>query len=643
MLVKKERKRSKLIYIIPMLTASLYSIRVYSLMKINNTPLKLEYLETSLNRMIDPSFPLILDRQAVMTAFFVAIFVFALINTYLGSYKRTVQEQTYGTSEWGDAMDLNKMKAKNYQDNVIITNTEQFAKDAIISNINRHIFVCGRPGTGKTRAFLYPNILSATGSIVITDPKGEALRALGHSLLSLGYRIKVFNLDKKYESNHYNPFHYIKKIPKVIYHLDDDIAEVTSEKTLAQDDVMSLINLLFKATQSTTIKSSTGDPFWEKAEMIFLQAITYYMLFRLPENEHTFSTMLDLIRKANPDENDKCQLDDIFEKWKAEEPNHVGVKQYEHFKSARGKMLRTIVLTAVARLAPLNIEEVSNLTSYDDLELDSLGMPEEQGKIAIFIVTKPSDDAFNFLANLMYSQMFSLLDYNANKFNGYLPTPVDIYFDEFKQLGEIPRFAENLAYVRSFNVGFAIFLQSLSQIKELYEKSWETILDCCDSILFLGSNSDSTLEYMENMLGSKTWYKKSTSRTFSKNGSNSKSYDIVGRKLAFKDEIGRMPKGKCIAKISNTEHNVFYSDIYDLKKHPRYKTLFEPRDPKTVNNLYDHRKYLEANHKKVIKKKKFEEMGINAEIVTIASNSIDPVDLAKFKVVGNQDTDLSNL
>ena len=306
-------------------------------------------------------------------------------------------------------------------------------------------------------------------------------------------------------------------------------------------------------------------------------------------------------------------------------------------------MLRTIVLTAVARLAPLNIEEVSNLTSYDDLELDSLGMPEEQGKIAIFIVTKPSDDAFNFLANLMYSQMFSLLDYNANKFNGYLPTSVDIYFDEFKQLGEIPRFAENLAYVRSFNVGFAIFLQSLSQIKELYEKSWETILDCCDSILFLGSNSDSTLEYMENMLGSKTWYKKSTSRTFSKNGSNSKSYDIVGRKLAFKDEIGRMPKGKCIAKISNTEHNVFYSDIYDLKKHPRYKTLFEPRDPKTVNNLYDHRKYLEANHKKVIRKKKFEEMGINAEIVTIVSNSIDPVDLAKFKVVGNQDTDLSNL
>lgn len=218
------------------------------------------------------------------------------------------------------------------------------------------------------------------------------MRALGHSLLSLGYRIKVFNLDKKYESNHYNPFHYIKKIPKVIYHLDDDIAEVTNEKTLAQDDVMSLINLLFKATQSTTIKSSTGDPFWEKAEMIFLQAITYYMLFRLPENEHTFSTMLDLIRKANPDENDKCQLDDIFEKWKAEEPNHVGVKQYEHFKSARGKMLRTIVLTAVARLAPLNIEEVSNLTSYDDLELDSLGMPEEQGIIAIFIVTKPSDE-----------------------------------------------------------------------------------------------------------------------------------------------------------------------------------------------------------------------------------------------------------
>ena len=155
------------------------------------------------------------------------------------------------------------------------------------------------------------------------------MRALGHSLLSLGYRIKVFNLDKKYESNHYNPFHYIKKIPKVIYHLDDDIAEVTNEKTLAQDDVMSLINLLFKATQSTTIKSSTGDPFWEKAEMIFLQAITYYMLFRLPENEHTFSTMLDLIRKANPDENDKCQLDVLFEKWKAEEPNHVGVKQYE--------------------------------------------------------------------------------------------------------------------------------------------------------------------------------------------------------------------------------------------------------------------------------------------------------------------------
>lgn len=627
-----------------MLISSVYAIRVYSIMKVSGTSLKLEYLEKALSGMLDTSVPFIIDKQSLMTAFFISIFVFALINTYLSSYKKNVQDQTYGTAEWGDPIDLNKMKAKKFEDNVIVTKTEQFAKDSNISGINRHLFILGRPGTGKTRNFLYPNILSATGSLVITDPKGEVIKATGKSLLSLGYRIKVFNLDKKYESNHYNPFHYIRKIPKVIYHIDDDLKEITNEETLAQDDVMSFINLLFKATQSTTIKNNSADPFWEKAEMVFLQAVTYYMLFRLPENEHTFSTLLSLIRKATPDENDKCELDKLFAQWKVIEPNHVGVKQYDHFKTARGKMLKTIVMTAVARLAPMNIEEMAYVTSCDELELDSLGMPGDQGKIAIFLITKPSDDAFNFLANLMYSQLFSLLDYNADKFNGYLPTNVDIFLDEFKQLGEIPRFAENLAYVRSFNVGFAIFLQSLSQIKEIYEKSWETILDCCDTILFLGSNSDSTLQYMEDMIGSKTWYKKSTSRTFSKNGSNSRSYDVVGRKLAFKDEIGKMPKGKCIVKISNTERNVFYSDVYDIKKHPRYTTLFEPRNQEeTKQNLYNHKEQLEMARKNEHRKRKFKEMGINAKIISVSSNQIDPVDLSKFKVVGNQDTELINL
>lgn len=645
MLVKRERKVSKLIYVIPVVLSSMYTIRIYSLMKMNNTELEWKYFETALNNIFDLSQPFIIDKQSLMAAFLISVFVCALISTYLSSYKKNVQEETYGTAEWGSPIELKKMKDKNYQDNVIVTKTEQFAKDPAISHINRHFFILGRPGTGKTRNFLYPNILSATGSIVVTDPKGETLKATGKSLISLGYRIKVFNLDKKYESNHYNPFFYIKKIPKVIYSMDGNIEEITDEKTLAQDDVMSLINLLFKATQSTTIKNNSSDPFWEKAEMIFLQSITYYMLFRLPENEHTFTTLLELIRKATPsDENDNCELDKLFAKWKAVEPNHVGVKQYDHFKSARGKMLRTIVMTAVARLASLNIEEVAYMTSSDELELDSLGMTGDQGKIAIFIITKPSDDAFNFIANLMYSQMFRLLDYNADKFNGYLPTPVDMYFDEFKQLGEIPRFAENLAYVRSFNVGFAIFLQSLSQIKEIYEKSWETVLDCCDTILFFGSNSDSTLQYMEDMIGSKTWYKKSTSKTFAKNGSNSKSYDVVGRKLAFKDEIGKMPAGKCIAKISNTEHNVFYSDVYDLSKHPRYKTLFEPRNQKeTIQNLYNHREYLEEERKNEWKKRKFQEMGINAKIVTISSQDVNPIDLKKFKVVGNQDTELINL
>ena len=286
------------------------------------------------------------------------------------------------------------------------------------------------------------------------------LRDCGYSLKQKGYTIKVLNLDEKYKSNHYNPFVYVKEIPN----------EVTDspKHQIQEDDVMSLINTLMLNTKSETIENISGDPFWEKAEMIFLQSLFYYTIRHYDKNHQNFTTILKLIRLSTPDSTGVSPLDKLFNAWAKEEPDAIGVKQYKHFKVAASspKMMSTIIMVATARLAAFNIKEIANLTNIDDMELERIGMPLEDnspllkqinensskkignGKIAYFIITKPSDSTFNFLASIFYTQVFAMIDENAKKCGGKLETPLDIYMDEWAQLGEIPRFIEELAYLR---------------------------------------------------------------------------------------------------------------------------------------------------------------------------------------------------
>ena len=345
--------------------------------------------------------------------------------------------------------------------------------------------------------------------------------------------------------------------------------------------------------------------------MVFLQAIIYYIIFNYDDKEKNFKTVLKLIRLAEPDKEGNSTLSRMFDAWAEKDPENIGVKQWKHFKvsASSPKMMSTIIMTASARLAPFNISEIESMTVDDTMELNRIGGKGDEGKIAYFIINSPNDSTFNFIASILYTQIFSIIDANASKNNGSLSTPVQIYCDEWAQLGVIPRYLENLAYVRGLNCGITTCLQSLSQLKKVYKDNWETALDCSDYVLFLGSRSKETLEYMSSMLGKKSWYKKSSGRTYSRQGSSSYNWDIVGRELAFVDELARMESGYGILLVAGMRP--FYSKLYDLTKHPRYNELFESWNEKeTIKNRYDHS--MERGVSKETRKKQqmFRELGL---------------------------------
>lgn len=606
MIVKKKKKQSFIVPTIIFLVLFYFVLRVMSLVS-EAGEFDIEMLNTALNTLYKLNTPLILSRKNIMISVFIAGFVVLFYESYILSQKENIQEKTYGSSEWQSPKVLDKKKSKNIEENIILTKTEQVSKNPKISKMNRHILLIGRPGTGKSKFFLEPNILNATGSLVITDPKGELLRDCGNVLKMKGYDIKVLNLDNKAISNFYNPFEYIRKVYTTMS--DEDIDEyVYSENSkIKEDDVMTLINVLIKNTKSSEIDTQTGDPFWEKAEILLLQSLFYYILEEHKDDplRKNIPEVLNLMRKAMPNESGISELDILFEDFAHKYgEEHIAVKQWLHFKAAQGakKMIATIIMMATSRLACFNINEVKNLVLTDNIELDRLGMPIDEdeleeinksnpkksknGKVAIFVIIKPSDPTFNFIASMMYTQIFQVIDENAVRCGGTLATPVDLYLDEFAQLGEIPNFKEELAYVRGLNVGIVISIQSLSQLKQFYKETWETIIDCCDTTILLGSNSETTLKYFETMLGKKTWYKKSSGRTFSRQGSSSQNWDIVGRELANMNEINMMGYGKCIVLIPNV--GVFFSDLYDIKVHPYYKFMYDSWNKDTKKNIYIH-------------------------------------------------------
>lgn len=606
MLVKREHKGSKWIIFLIAIIASYYTLRVCSLSELNDG-FKIEYLTEALDKLHVITTPVILTAKTISTSLFVGLFVAMIIYTYMINNKKNIQENTHGSSEWEEPKNTLEFRDKNLLKNQIFTSTEMFAKDMKISKRNRNVILLGRPGTGKSRYYFKPNILNADGeTIIITDPKGELLRDCGMSLVNKGYDIRVLNLVEKWKSDHFNPLLYIKKINKYI----DENSE--GEEWIAEDDVMTLINTLMLNTKSETIESNTGDPFWERCESMFLQAIIYYVIFNYDEKDRNFKTVLELIRLAEPDKEGNSTLGNMFKVWEEKDPNNIGIKQWKHFKvsASSTKMMSTIIITASARLSPFNIAELESITVNDTMELNRIGGKGDQGRIAYFIINSPNDSTFNFIASIMYTQIFSIIDYNASHNNGSLASPCQIFCDEWSQLGVIPRYLENLAYVRGLNCGITTCLQSLSQLKKVYKDNWETALDCCDYILFMGSRSKETLEYMSSMLGKKTWYKRSSGRTYSRQGSSSTNWDVVGRELAFIDEISRMEKGYCILLVSGLRP--FYSKMYDLSKHPRYNELFEAwNESSTIQNRYEHAE--ERRKTKDIRRKQqlFKDLGLN--------------------------------
>ena len=518
-------------------------------------------LTDALNQVV-PSIlqkPFFLSRSgaAMVTGFCCAFAVVLIWISQKANQKKYRHGEEYGSARWGTKKDLSDLIDKNPEQNILLSKWVRISMDTRkLGRNNNHVLVIGGSGTGKTRFFLKPNLMQMHSSYAITDPKGEVLASCGKMLADHGYKVRVLNLVEMAASDSYNPFVYLRPG--------------------RDEDVMSLIRCIMENTTPSGQKSS--DPFWEKAEMLFLQAICFYIVYEAPPAEQNFSMVMELIRagdvRDNADPEYQSPLDILFAELS---DDHIAKMQYEGYKQAAGKTAQSIVISAYARLAPFNIASVAKLTATDTISLDTLGTE----KTALFIIISPADTTFNFIAAMMYSQLFMRMDYIANwKYHGSLPVPIRMLFDEFANIGKIPDFEKILAYARSLNIGITPIFQSLSQLKEMYEKSWEGIVDNCESLLFLGGQGVETAKYISEKLGKTTIDSQNNSKSFGKDKSYSQQYQKLGRELLLPDEINKLPENKCIVFAGKRP---FLSRKYDIKKHPRYKLLGDYRP----SNRYD--------------------------------------------------------
>ena len=457
----------------------------------------------------------------------------------------------YGSARWGTAKDIQPYMDKVFENNIILTATEGLMMSGRPKHPkyarNKNVVVIGGSGTGKSRFFVKPNLMQMYCSYVVTDPKGTILIECGFILERNGYRIKVFNTVNFARSMHYNPFAYIK-----------------SEK-----DILKLVNVIMTNTKGDGEKS--GDDFWQKAERLLYCAFIGYIYYECVEEEQNFATLLAMINACEVREEDetfKNEVDLMFEELEKEKPNHFAVRQYRKFKLAAGKTAKSILISCGARLAIFDIQELLDLTAYDEMELDTLG----DEKTALFVIISDTDDTFNFLVAIMYSQMFNLLCEKAdNVYKGRLPVHVRFLLDEFSNIGLIPKFEKLIATIRSREISANIILQSKTQLKALYKDNASTIEDNCDCTLFLGGKEKNTLKDFAELLGKETIDLYSTSDTRGASPSNSVNYQKTGKELMTPDEIAVMDGSKCILQVRGVRP--FLSDKYDITKHKQYKYL----------------------------------------------------------------------
>ena len=472
----------------------------------------------------------------------------------------------YGSARWGTSADIAPYMDKDFLQNIPMTMTERIT----MSNRpkqpkyarNKNILVIGGSGSGKTRFFCKPSLLQGHSSYVCTDPKGTLLPEIGTFLERQKYRIKCLNLINFKKSMRYNPLAYIR-----------------SEK-----DILKLVNALIMNTKGEGDKS--GEDFWVKAERLYYSALIGYIWYEAPEEEKNFITLLDLINASEAREDDEgyqSPVDLLFAQLEEKDPDHFAVKQYRKFKMAAGKTLKSILISCGARLAPFDIKELRDLMETDELELDTLG----DSKSALFVILSDTDSTFNFVAALMYSQLFNLLCDKADDFyGGHLPVHVRLILDEFANIGQIPNFDKLIATIRSREISASIILQSQSQLKAIYKDNADTIVGNCDSTLFLGGKEKSTLKEISELLGKETIDSYNQSENRGSQISHGLSYQKLGKELMTQDELAVMDGGKCIFMLRGVRP--FLSDKYDLTRHPNYRYTADA-DPK---NVFDMERYM---------------------------------------------------
>ena len=478
----------------------------------------------------------------------------------------------YGSARWGTQKDIEPFEDPVFANNVILTRTERLMMGNRPKNPanarNKNVLVVGGSGSGKTRFWLKPNLLQCHSSYVVTDPKGDIVIDCGQALLKNGYSIRIFNTINFRKSMHYNPFAYI--------HSEKDILKMTT--TLIAN---------------TKGDGKAGDEFWTKAETLLYCALIGYIHYEAPLEEQNFATLIEFLNAMEVREDDETfqnPVDQMFEALKKKKPNHFAVRQYAKFKLAAGKTAKSILISCGARLAPFDIAELRELMSYDEMELDTIG----DRKTALFVIISDTDDTFNFVVAIMYSQLFNLLcDKADDVYNGRLPVHVRCLLDEFANIGQIPKFDKLIATIRSREISASIILQSQSQLKTIYKDAADTITGNCDCTLFLGGKEKSTLKEISEVLGKETIDLYNTSETRSNNNSYGLNFQKTGKELMSQDEIAVMDGAKCILQLRGVRP--FLSNKYDITKHPKYRQLSDY----DKRNAFDIEKY--RQHKLVVK------------------------------------------
>ncbi|MGX7095251.1 VirD4-like conjugal transfer protein, CD1115 family [Gemella bergeri] len=485
--------------------------------------------------------------------------------------KKFRQGVEYGSARWGGPKDIEPYLDERFDNNILLTNTERLTMNSRPKNPkfarNKNVLVVGGSGSGKTRFFLKPNLMQMHSSYVVTDPKGTVLVECGKMLEKNGYDIKVLNTINFKKSMHYNPFAYLR-----------------SEK-----DILKLVQTIMANTKGEGEKST--EDFWCKAERLYYTALIGYLYYEAPEEEQNFESLLAFIDASEvreEDENFKNAVDYIFDALEKEKPNHFAVKQYRKYKLAAGKTAKSILISCGARLAAFDIEELRNLMEYDEMGLDTIG----DKKTALFIIISDTDDTFNFVVAMMYTQLFNLLcDKADDEYGGRLPVHVRCLLDEFSNIGQIPKFEKLIATIRSREISASIILQAKSQLKAIYKDHADTILGNCDSELFLGGKEGTTIKELSENLGKETIDLYNTSETRSNQKSFGLNYQKLGKELMSRDELKVMDGGKCILEIRGARP--FFSDKFDITKHKNYKLLSDYNE----KNAFDIEKYLKRKDK----------------------------------------------